>query len=102
MDSPATSVAIPTRPEDLERVRLIRRWSRFPPPHPEILALWHFWPALQSQPLTKCLETVRQSPIYLLGLFERRQARWWQIQAEERGIVLEIEERDDGVTNETA
>lgn len=95
MESPATSVVIPIQPEDLEPVRLLRRWSIFPPPNNEILSLWHFWPALKDLPLTACARSLQFSPVFLLGIFERRKARWWQIMAEKQGIILEIEEVND-------
>jgi len=81
----------PPAPEDLQPVRLLRRWSSTPPPHSEILQLWHFWPDLRRQTLADCLAAVRESPAYVLGTFERRQARWWQIMAEQSGLQLHIE-----------
>ena len=82
----------PLTEKDLQQVRLVRWWSSTPPPHAEILQLWHFWPALQQQTLAACLAHVRQTSPYVLGTFERYRARWWQIMAEERGVELQLEE----------
>ncbi|MDB6058006.1 MAG: hypothetical protein JWO95_1850 [Verrucomicrobiales bacterium] len=82
----------PPTAEDLQHVLLVRRWSGTPPPHSEILQLWHFWPELQKQTLAECLTLVRDTSVYVLGTFERRRARWWQIMAERRGLELQIED----------
>jgi hypothetical protein len=78
--------------EDLQQVRLVRRWSSTSPPHLEILQLWHFWPALEQQTLAACLAAVLGTSVYVLGTFERRHARWWQIMANQRGLELQIED----------
>jgi hypothetical protein len=82
----------PPTAEDSQQVRLVRRWSSTPPPHSEILELWHFWPELQQQTLAAYLAVVRDTSVYVLGTFERRHARWWQITAEQRGLELQIED----------
>ncbi|MDB6121077.1 MAG: hypothetical protein JWQ71_70 [Pedosphaera sp.] len=82
----------PPTAEDLQQVRLVRQWSNTPPRHSEILQLWHFWPELQQQTLAACLVVVRDTSVYVLGTFERRQARWWQIMTQERGLELQIED----------
>lgn len=94
--SELTSIGDPPLPqptaEDLQRVRLVWRWSSSPPPHAEILKLWHFWPELQKQTLAACRVLLRDTSVYVLGTFERRQARRWQIIAEQHGLNLEIED----------
>jgi hypothetical protein len=95
LDPPGDPPPPRLKSEDLEIVRLVRRWSSVPPPYAEILQLWHFWPQLSNQSLGACLEAVRRSPTYTLGIMDRWHARWWQLRAQEHGLVLMIEETNE-------
>lgn len=78
--------------EDLEAVNLVCRWKTVPPPHADVLQLWHFWPAASELPLGTFFDQVRNVPVYRLATLPRHQAKWWRIMAAEKGAALEIEE----------